>query len=72
MTDTTAVANYRTRLEADVAARFLEAAGIPCVINSDEAMQHGPLSVGATILVSATDAERAREALRPGPGRSGT
>jgi hypothetical protein len=27
--------------------------------------------VGATILVSPADAERAREALRPGPGRSG-
>ena len=72
MTDTIAIANYRTRLEADVAAHFLDAAGIPYVINSDEAMQHGPLSVGATILVSSADAEPAREALRPGPGRSGT
>ena len=72
MTDTTAVANYRTRLEADVASRFLDAAGIPYVINSDEAMVHGPLSVGATILVRPADAELAREALRLGGGGSGT
>jgi hypothetical protein len=70
MTDTIAIANYRTRLEADVAARLLDAAGIPYVINSDEAMQHGPLSVGATVLVRPADAELAREALLTGGGRS--
>jgi hypothetical protein len=63
VTDTVAVANYRTRLEADLAARFLDAAGIPYVINSSEGMLYGPLGVGATILVRAADAQVARETL---------
>lgn len=66
MTDTVAVANYRTRLEADVATRFLDAAGIPYVVNSAEGMLYGPLGTGATILVRAADADLAREALLMG------
>jgi hypothetical protein len=63
MTDTVAVANYRTRLDADLAARLLDAAGIPCVINSGEAAMAGPLSPGTTILVRAADADRATRLL---------
>lgn len=64
MTDTVAVANYRSRLEAELAARLLEGAAIPYVINSPEGMLHGPLPGGATILVRAADADLARELLR--------
>jgi hypothetical protein len=71
MTDTTvAVADFRTRLEAEVAAQALDEARIRYVINSDEAMLHGPLSVGTTILVREQDADRARRILsRRGPIR---
>jgi hypothetical protein len=63
MTNPVVVASYRTHLEAEVAARILEAADIPCVINSAEGMLYGPLGVGATILVRPDDAEAAREVL---------
>jgi hypothetical protein len=71
MTDTTvAVADFRTRLDAEVAAQVLDVAAIPYVINSDEGMLHGPLSGGTTILVRAQDADRAKRLLSPhGPIR---
>jgi len=58
-----AVANYRTRLEAEVAAGFLDNARIPYVIQSAEGMLHGPLGAGATILVNPDHVEEARQIL---------
>lgn len=63
MITTVAVANFRTQLEAEVAAKALEAADIPYVIQSAEGMAHGPIFPGATIRVRAEDAEAAHEAL---------
>jgi hypothetical protein len=63
MSNPVVVASYRTHLEAEVAARILEVAGIPCVINSAEGMLYGPMGVGATILVRPEDADAAREVL---------
>jgi hypothetical protein len=63
VTDIIPIANFRTRLEAELAARLLEGAAVPYVINSPEGMLHGPLGDGATILVREEDVELAREAL---------
>jgi hypothetical protein len=63
MTDVVPIANFRTRLEAELAARLLEGAAVPYVINSQEGMAHGPLGDGATILVRADDVDVARELL---------
>jgi len=60
---TVVVASYRTRLEAELALRLLEAMDIPCVINSAEGMLHGPLAPGATVSVRTGDAGLAREVL---------
>ncbi len=57
------VANFRTRLEAELASTVLKANGIPFVIQSAEGMQHGPLSPGTSILVRASDAVEARRIL---------
>ena len=62
-----AVANYRTRLEAELAAAFLEDAAIPYVIQSLEGILHGPLGPGATLLVRPEHAALARELLRDPP-----
>ena len=67
MTDVLPIANFRTRLEAELAARLLEGAAVPYVINSPEGMAHGPLADGATILVRAEDVELAREVLKTAP-----
>ena len=71
MTDTVSAANYRTRLEAELAGRFLEGAGIPYVINSPEGMLHGPLGTGAMVLVRSADLDLAREILRGGDDDGG-
>jgi len=63
VTDIIPIANFRTRLEAELAARLLEGAAVPYVINSPEGMFHGPLGAGATILVRADDVDLARDAL---------
>lgn len=63
MTDVIPIANFRTRLEAELAARLLDGAAVPYVINSPEGMLHGPLGNGATILVRTEDVEFAREVL---------
>jgi hypothetical protein len=63
VTDVIPIANFRTRLEAELAARLLEGADVPYVINSPEGMLHGPLGNGATILVRTEDVEFAREVL---------
>ena len=57
------IANFRTKLEAEIAGGLLESAGIPYVIQHAEGILHGPLSPGATILVSQTVAAQARAAL---------
>lgn len=63
MTDVIPIANFRTRLEAELAAQLLDGVAVPYVINSPEGMAHGPMGDGATILVRAEDVELAREAL---------
>jgi hypothetical protein len=63
MTDTIQVASFRTRLDAELAARALDALHIPYVINSAEGMAHGPMPPGAVILVRGEHAARARKAL---------
>jgi len=63
MTETVQVANFRTRLDAELAARALDALDIRYVINSAEGAGSGPLGPGATILVRPADAALAREAL---------
>ena len=60
MHDLVPIANYRTKLEAKMAAGLLDKAGIPCLIQSTEGILHGPLSPGATILVGKTVASHAR------------
>lgn len=63
MTDIIPIANFRTRLEAELAARLLEGAAVPYIINSPEGMLAGPLAEGATILVRTEDVEMARDVL---------
>jgi hypothetical protein len=65
--DLTPVANFRTRVEAELAAKLLEGANLPFVIDSSESAQYGPLGIGTTIFVRAEDAERARELLDEEP-----
>ncbi len=70
MSDTVPIANFRTRMEAEVAAGLLLAGEIPYVIQSAEGMLHGPLGPGATIFVREDDVGEARELLDgsdPGP-----
>lgn len=57
------VANYRTRLEAEVASTLLSAAGIPFLIQSGEGMLYGPLPAGSSILVRQEDVEKAKQLL---------
>lgn len=59
--DLVKIANFRTKAEAEIAAGVLENEGIRYLIQSQEGMLHGPLTPGASILVSAEDAEEARE-----------
>lgn len=61
-----AVANFRTRLETEVAANVLTANGIPFVIQSGEGMLYGPMPTGSTLLVHEQDATLARELLGTG------
>jgi hypothetical protein len=63
VTDVIPIANFRTRLEAEAAARLLDGAAVPYLINSPEGMAHGPLGAGTTIMVRAEDVELAREVL---------
>jgi hypothetical protein len=70
VTDVIPIANFRTRLEAELAARLLEGAAVPYVINSQEGMLHGPLGDGATILVRSDDVELAREVLAGSPAQT--
>jgi hydrogenase maturation factor len=58
-----AIANFRTKVEAEIAGCVLEAAGIPYILQSTEGILHGPLNPGASILVSEAVAEHARAVL---------
>ncbi len=57
------IANFRTKLEAEIAGGILESAGIPYLTQHSEGILHGPLSPGAAILVSHHLAVQARAAL---------
>ena len=58
-----AVANFRTRIDAEMAATALRGAGVPYLIQSGEGMGYGPLPPGADIRVHPADLERARSVL---------
>jgi hypothetical protein len=60
----TAIANFRTRLEAETASGLLVAEGIPFLIQSREAAGLGPGPAGASILVREEHAGQATEILR--------
>lgn len=64
--DLVKIANFRTKAEAEIAAGVLENEGIRYLIQSQEGMLYGPLTPGASILVSAEDAEHARELIGEG------
>ncbi len=69
MHDPVAIANFRTKLEAEMAAGLLDNAGIPYLIQSTDGILYGPMSPGATILVGETVAFHARVVLgRPPEG----
>jgi hypothetical protein len=61
------VGNYPTRSDAELAQTALTAAGIPSVIDSDDAGGAYPfdLSGGARLLVDEADAEQAAAILAP-------
>ena len=61
------VGNYPTRSDAELAQTALAAAGIPSVIDSDDAGGAYPfdLSGGARLLVDEADAEQAAAILEP-------
>lgn len=63
MDDLVAVANYKTKVEAEAAAVLLKNAGIPYLIQSQEGMLHGPLFPGATLHVVPELAAEARDVL---------
>ncbi len=67
MHDPVAIANFRTKLEAEMAAGLLDNAGIPCMIQSTERILYGPMSPGATNLVGQTVASHARVVLGKPP-----
>lgn len=58
-----AVGNFRTKLDAEVAAGLLEGERIPYRIQSTEGMLHGPIAPGATIYVSSELHDRAKRLL---------
>lgn len=63
MDDAVVVANFRTKLEAELAAGLLREAGIPCVVQSAEGIGMGPLPFGASILVHRDQVRNARSVL---------
>ena len=65
------LANFRTGLEAEMVAGFLDEAAIPYLIQSAEGAGFLPTPRGATIMVRPRDLERAREAIATGPQDEG-
>jgi len=60
---TVPVANFRTKMRAEMAGGLLDEREIPYVIQSGEGILHGPIMPGATILVSASVFDEARQIL---------
>jgi hypothetical protein len=58
-----AIANFKTKTEAEAAAGLLKNNGIPYIIQSQEGMLYGPFFPGATIHVAPELASEAREVL---------
>lgn len=58
------IANFRTKLDAEMAGGLLDGQEIPYVIQSGEGMRLGPLSPGSSLLVAPEQAEAARRILR--------
>lgn len=63
MTRTVAVAHFRTRADAEMAADLLDQADIPSVVQSPEGMWLGPLPEGTALLVRSDHLDAAREIL---------
>ncbi len=59
MSETIEVANFRTKVDAEIAGGLLDNADIPFVLQSQEGMLHGPINPGATLFVSKENLERA-------------
>jgi hypothetical protein len=64
MSWTAAVAHFRRRADAEMAADLLRQADIGSVIQSPEGMWLGPLPEGTALLVRSDQLEVAREVLR--------
>ncbi len=62
--DLTVAATFHSVAEAQIAKGMLDAAGIQCMIRSDNAGGMYPSLAGAEILVRTEDAERAEQALQ--------
>ncbi len=67
MHDPVAIANFGTKLKAEMAAGLLDNAGVPCLIQFTEGILHGPRGPGATILVGETVVSHARVVLGKPP-----
>jgi hypothetical protein len=63
MTKSVAVGNFRTKLDAEIAAGLLDRERIPYRIQSTEGMLHGPIAPGATIYVPGKLEAEARQIL---------
>jgi hypothetical protein len=70
-----AVANFRSRIDAEAASGLLRGAKIPFVVRSGEGAGLGPLPGGTDLLVRREDAEEARQVLEDAgaitPGEDG-
>ena len=65
MKDFVALANFRTKLEAEIVTGLLEGDGIPFLIQSLEGAGIVPGPRGATIMVSPEDLARAHDLTAP-------
>ena len=63
MDDKVAVGNFRTKLNAEIAAGLLANQDVPFLIQSTEGMLHGPIAPGATLFVPSKLAKRAEQIL---------
>ena len=70
MKDLVALANFRTKFEAETIGGLLEDAGIIFLIQSLEGAGIVPGPRGATIMVSSDDLARAQEVAAPSEGDS--
>ena len=63
MDDKVAIGNFRTKLNAEIAAGLLANQHVPFLIQSTEGMLHGPIAPGATIFVPHALAAQAKRIL---------